>query len=440
MLLSASGVCAAPQTSGDARSVARPANDAVPALERAAIPRTHQPLKIDDFLSSPAAADGHLPLLRVRNFRQREPGDGAPVSRETEAFLAYDQRNLYVVFVCRDEPAGVRAHLAKREDIFEDDYVAIYLDTFHDRRRAYFFAANPLGIQLDSIYTEGQGHDFSFDTQWHSEGRLTPEGYVLWMSIPFRSLRFSSGDMQEWGVALLRNIVRENEVAWWPYVSPRVQGLVNQFAALDGMNDISPGRNMQLIPYGIFSRSRFLDSALAGGPDYRTDNEFRGGLDAKFVWKDAVTFDVALNPDFSQVESDEPRVTINQRFEVFFPERRPFFIENAAFFRTPVNLFFSRRIADPQFGLRVTGKLGKWSFGGFGIDDRRAVAAAAPFGAVSGLGGDCDPLDETRAAAGVLRVQREFAQQSTFGVFVSTRDAPSCSNRVVSLDTRLRLG
>jgi hypothetical protein len=406
------------------------------------IPRIAQPPKLEEFPED--YSDGSKPangrLLRVSGFRQQRPGDGTPVSQETTAYLGYDSRNLYIVFVCEDDPALLRANLARREEIFEDDQVGIYLDTFRDRRRAYLFAANPLGIQLDSSFTEGQGHDFSFDTLWHSEGRLTARGYMVMFTIPFRSLRFTSADTQSWGVALFRVIVRNNEAAYWPYITARKESFVGQLGELTNLERISPGRNVQLIPYGLFTRSRFLDSALAGGPDYRTDQEFRGGLDAKFVVKDAVTFDVALNPDFSQVESDEPRVTINQRFEVFFPEKRPFFLENAGYFRTPVNLFFSRRIIDPQFGLRVTGKLGRWSFGGFGIDDRRAVSARAPSGAASGFGGDCDPLDETRAAVGVLRVQREFARQSTFGVFFSTREAPSCANRVISLDTRLRLG
>jgi hypothetical protein len=442
-LLSADAANPAPQVASDrASGVASRNNPPRPAVARLNIPRLARPPKIEDFLSAAEDAPDspRRAMLRVSDFRQREPGDGVPVSLDTSAYLGYDDRHLYVVFVCRDEPALVRAHMAKREDIFEDDQVVLFLDTFHDHRRAYLFVSNPLGIQLDQILTEGQNLDSSFDTLWHSLGRLTADGYVVWMAIPFRSLRFPRAPEQDWGIGLARGIVRKNEFATWPHISARQQGFLQQLATADGLQRISPGRNVQLIPYGLYTRSRFLDSALTGGPDYRTDQEFRGGLDAKFVVKDALTFDVALNPDFSQVESDEPRVTVNRRFEVFFPERRPFFIENAAFFNTPVNLFFSRRIIDPQFGLRVTGKLGKWSFGGFGIDDRRAVAARPPFGAVSGLAGDCDPLDETRAAAGVVRVQREFAQQSTFGVFVSAREAPSCSNRVVSLDTRLKLG
>ncbi len=375
-------------------------------------------------------------FLRLDGFRQREPGDGAPASQETVAYLGFDQSNLYVVFHCSDDPSKLRAHMAKREDFGNDDNVAIYLDTFRDQRRAYVFAVNPFGIQLDGIHTEGQGLDLSFDTLWYSDGRVTASGYVAWMSIPFKSLRFSSDDAQTWGFTLDRVIPRNNEVSFWPYVTNRDAGFANQFGILEGLQRISPGRNLQFIPYGIFTSARFLDPNI---PAYGTKNEFRGGMDAKVVLQDAVTMDVALNPDFSQVESDQPQVTINQRFEVFFPEKRPFFIENAGYFRTPINLFFSRRIADPQFGLRFTGKAGPWSFGGIGIDDREPSAALAPPGSGPGPVNDCDPLDTSRAAIGVGRVQREFAGQSTAGFLASTRRAPTCSSGVFSGDTRLVL-
>jgi uncharacterized protein DUF5916 len=147
------------------------------------------------------------------------------------------------------------------------------------------------------------------------------------------------------------------------------------------------------------------------------------------VLHDALTLDMTLNPDFSQVESDQPQVTVNQRFEVFFPEKRPFFLENAGFFQTPLNLFFSRRIAEPQFGIRLTGKVGRWAFGGLAADDRR----------VGGSLLETVPVDEPRAGIGVIRVQREFAEQSSVGMLVTSRDFASGSNRLFSLDTRLKL-
>lgn len=389
------------------------------------IPRVSRAPKLEDFLHGTPREEE----ARVTGFRQREPGDGTPVSQETSAYLSYDDKNLYVIFVCKDEPGKVRAHLAKREDISSDDQVAIYLDTFSDHRRAYVFASNPLGVQSDGVFTEGESNpDLTFDTLWYSEGRLTEDGYVVWMAIPFKSLRFSGSEMQSWGIALGRTIFRANEESFWPYITSRIEGFTQQMATLDGLRRISPGRNVQLIPYGLFARARALDTVDPINPRFRTDNEARAGLDAKFVVRDALTFDVAVNPDFSQVESNEPQVTINERFEVFFPEKRPFFIENADFFQTPVNLFFSRRIADPQFGARMTGKIGRWALGVLAIDDR-APGRHQP---------DGGRLDR-RAAIGVVRVRREFGDQSSIGMFVSSRDFASSSNRVFSLDTRLKL-
>jgi hypothetical protein len=401
------------------------------------IPRVTREPRIEDYLDSSARTS--FPGQKVSGFRQNTPGDGAPVSEETSAYLAYDDKNLYVGFICHDAPGQVRAPMAKREDIDSDDHVVVYLDTFHDTRRAYVFASNPLGVQLDGIFTEDQGNDTSFDTFWRSEGRLTPTGYVVWMAIPFKSLRFSTQSPQTWGILLGRSIHRKNEISYWPFLTRRVEGFASQFGTLEGLENISPGRNMQFIPYGMLAPSRFLDQSAAGGPNFRTKVETRAGLDGKIVLKDAITMDLAINPDFSQVESDEPQVTVNQRFEVFFPEKRPFFLENAGFFVTPINLFFSRRVADPQFGLRITGKHGPWTFGGFGIDDRQPTFAFVPSGAGSGPFAECNNPDTGRAAIGVARVQREFGNQSMIGVLLTTRDAPSCANHVASIDTRLKL-
>src|SRR6266481_1031505 len=393
------------------------------------IPRVHGAPKLEDFLENrPREAE-----LTVSDFRQNIPGDGTPASESTIAYLSYDNKNLYVVFVCHEEAGAVRAHLSKREATDQDDGVGLLLATFRDFHRAYFFYSNPHGVQTDAIYTEGQGYDFSFDTLWDNAGRITNDGYIVFFSIPFKSLRFSNVPEQTWGLALYRVILGKSEYDYWPYVTQRVEGLTQQFAPVGGLEEVSPGRNIQLIPYGLLASNHFLNQPVQTNPPnpppppfFQDNFEHRAGLDAKFVLKDALTFDVTLNPDFSQVESDDPQVTVNQRFAVFFPEKRPFFIENAGFFMTPINLFFSRQIMDPQFGSRMTGKLGKWTLGALIIDDRQP-----------GLGFTTGPYN-TRAADGVLRVTREFGNQSYIGGFFSSRDFADTSNRVVSLDARLK--
>jgi hypothetical protein len=387
------------------------------------IPRVRRPPKLSDFINGvPREAEAV-----VTDFRQWGPVDGAPVSQATTAYLSYDDNNLYVGFVCMDDPARIRARVARRKDIEGDDRVTINIDTFHDHKRAYFFDVNPYAVQMDGITTDGIGDDFSFETLWYTEAKILEDRYVVLETIPFRSLRFPEGPGRTWGFLLARFIQRNNEMSCFPHVTRnRMPQFVGQYADLAGLEGISPGRNLQFVPYTLLSKSRFFDSAV---PRYRNDHEIRGGLDAKAVLRDALTLDVTVNPDFSQVESDEPQVTVNQRYEVYFPERRPFFTENAGMFSTPENLFFSRRIVDPQFGARITGKIGRWAIAALAADDRAPGLRLDPAHTQYG----------DRATAGVLRVQREFGRQSHVGAMFTDREFGAYSNRVASLDTRFIL-
>lgn len=381
------------------------------------VPEVQQPPRLEDFLSDAPATRA----LRIDTFVQRNPGDGEPASERTVAYLSRDQSSLYVVFVCHDrQPQNVRAHLTKREQTLADDLVGVFLDTFHDRRRAYVFLANARGIQRDSALTEGQGEDVSFDTLWESRGQFTPTGYAVWMAIPFKSLRFPSGAAMAWGIGLTRRIPRTSEEVFWPQVSRRVEGIVPQLTTVAGFEGVRPGRNVQMIPYGAFADASFLDSATQ---QPRSDRDARGGLDLKVVGWDRFTFDVTANPDFSHVETDDPQVTINQRYEVYFPEKRPFFLENASTFQTPETLFFSRRIVSPRWGTRVTGKAGRWIVGSLVAQDRLGTG---------------EPAGE--ALVGVARLQREVGRESTVGALVTSRDAGSTRNQVASIDARIRVG
>ena len=397
------------------------------------IPRLTAAPKLEDFLEMKPTPAWEGKLVQVEGFKQRVPSDGAPVSQRTVAYLGYDDKNLYVIFVCFDkEPEKIRARLGRREDIFDDDSVEVQLDTFLDHRRAYSFLVNPLGVQADALWTEGQdnGFDFSFDTVWDSAGQRTPQGYVAWMAIPFRSLRFTSANPQTWGIILNRGIPRNNEDTFWPGYTSRIQGRLNQEGALNGLEHISPGRNVQLIPYGIFESFRDLDLRDPNSPTYtRRTAQGRIGLDAKYVVHDKFVIDATVNPDFSQVESDQPQITASQRFEVFFPEKRPFFLENSNYFLTPINLMFTRRIADPDFGFRLTGKDGPYALGFLVADDKspgREVPAS-------------DPLANKKAYFAIGRVSRDIGSQSTVGVMFTDREFQNSFNRVGGIDTHIRL-
>jgi hypothetical protein len=407
---------------------------APPALT---IPRlTHAPA-LEDFLDMKPQGEAALQMATVTGFVQRNPHDGEKVSEETAAYLGYDQKNLYVVFVCFDDPKKVRARMSRREDIYDDDQVEVMLDTFHDRRRAYAFQTTPLGVQWDAIWSEATreeingNFDTSFDTVWDSKGKVTSRGFVVWMAIPFKSLRFPSTKEQVWGIILYRGIVRKNEDAFWPQVSYKVAGRMGQAAALYGLEGISPGRSIELIPYGIMRGFHALDTRDFSNP-YFQNAEAQGqpGMDAKFVLHDHFVLDMTANPDFSQVESEDPQITVNQRFEVYFPEKRPFFLENEDYFRTPLDLFFTRNIQDPSAGIRLTGKEGPYSVGLMSTDDRAPGQAVPPY----------FPLAGTLSYFTVARASRDIFRQSSIGVLYTDWECPTTgeSNRVGGVDTRLK--
>src|SRR5204863_409152 len=166
-----------------------------------------------------------------------------------------------------------------------------------------------------------------------------------------------------------------NERSYWPHISKGRRGFVSQLGTLQGLAGICPGRNVQVNPYSVLARARILDEGI---PGHVAQGDQRIGADAKLILRDAYTLDATANPDFSQVETNDPQVTLNQRFEVFFPEKRPFFLENAGFFRTPVTLLFSRRIVDPAAGLRLTGKASGWAMGAFAMNDRAPLPSGDP--------------------------------------------------------------
>jgi hypothetical protein len=285
-------------------------------------------------------------------------------------------------------------------------------------------------VQSDALFTEGRDFDMSFDTVWDSRGKPTAEGYLVSMAIPFRSLRFASNDPQTWGVLLGRQVPRINEKSFWPRYSSRIQGRLNQAGEAAGLEHISPGRNLQFIPYGLFRSFKELDLRDPNHPTYSQRHAFgQAGLDSKVVLKDKFVLDATLNPDFSQVESDDPQVTVNQRFEVFFREKRPFFLENANYFQTPINLVFTRRIADPRYGLRLTGKDGPWAVGLLYADD------ASPGQQIPRT----DPNAGKRAQYAIARVSRDLGAQSSLGVIFTDREFDGSFNRVGGIDGRFNL-
>ena len=331
------------------------------------IPKFAEAPVIDGILNEPVWQNA----AKLKDFYQIDPGDNTPPSKPTEVMLGYDSKFLYVAFRAFDEPDKIRSTVAKRDNIFSDDYVGFYLDTFNDQRRAFEIFFNPLGIQGDGVLTEGRGEDFSVDLLLESKGVIGPEGYIVEIAIPFKSLRYEAGKGKLWGAHFFRRIQRFNREldSWMPF-SRSIDGNLNQAGHLTGLEDISAERTLELIPSLTLSESgRFVPSFTPplGTPDQgRIVNEpirFDPGLTAKFTPSSALTLDLAINPDFAQVEADQLVVTTNQRFPIFFPEKRPFFLEGIDIFSTPISAVHTRSIVDPDLAVKLSGKRGPNTFG-----------------------------------------------------------------------------
>ena len=411
------------------------------AADSIVLPRVTHPPRISDF-ENMAPNGAALELKKLTGFLQQQPSDGQPATQRTEGYVGYDSANLYVAFICWNQSkTGIWGHLSRREPSqpFDyEDYVEITLDTFHDQRHAFVFAVNPRGVQADALRTEGQGNDYSWDTVWDSWSRVTPQGYVILVSVPFRSLRFHPAANMAWGFTLMRYLASNDEVDYWPRVSSRISGVLNQEATMTGLEGISPSHNMQFIPYGELRGFRALDQRDPTQPRFDTCVICgKSGLDSKFVIHDSLVLDTTINPDFAQIESDEPQNTINQRFEVFFPEKRPFFLENSNFFEAPLiapgiiqpRMVFTRRIENPTAGIRLTGKQGPWNLGFFETDDRGPGQSVPDF----------DPLSGTRAYFGIGRVSRDVGNQSSIGAMFTDREFQGTFNRVGGLDGLLHI-
>ena len=396
------------------------------------IPRLDAAPALKDFLGASESGAAQQ-MLRISNFIQRFPDDGQAASLPTTAYLGYTHDALFVAFVCADaDPQLIRAHMLARDSLGDDDNVAIFLDTFHDQRRAFVFQANPLGIQADSLFSEQTGFDSSFDTVWDTWGQRTSSGYAVLMRIPFSSLYFAKvdpGEMRTWGIILQRNISNTSENDFWPRSNHDIAGHLSQDMKVEGFRDIEHGQNLQFQPYILARSLRNLNSVDPLDPFFEDKHlQGYGGLDAKFILRNSLVLDTTINPDFSQVGIDNPAVP-NQRFPPFFAEVRPFFIENSSYFMTPINLYYTNNIVKPQYGARLTGKLGGWAVGLLGVDDRSPGQLVPP----------SDPEYNSRAHVYAGRLNRDIGSLSNVGLIYADREYRDSFNRAGGVDYRLRL-
>lgn len=391
----------------------------------AKVPLLDQPLHLADFNNMQPRAELRSKLTEITGFIQNTPRDGEPATEKTEVWLGHTKAALYVVFICHDHrPAEIRGHLSRRENILTDDTVTVLLDPFQDRRRGVLFQVNPAGVQADAAWTDGNGPDYSYDQVWDSEGRITSDGWMALIAIPFRSLRFRSSGL-EWGVVFERSFPRNSEVDYWPRVTPSISGTLTQEGTLRGIEGVTGSHNVQINPYVLGQNEKTLLNLDPSNP-YFSSRRFEGtaGGEAKAILKDSVVLDATVNPDFSDVESDQPQFTVNQRYPVYFPELRPFFLENANYFSTPVQLLYTRNIIHPEYGGRATGKIGHTNIGLLMTDDREP-GQTVPVD---------DPLYNKRATFAVGRVSQDFGKNLTVGTMYTDEEFGEGWNRIGGFD------
>src|ERR1700761_2319468 len=218
---------------------------------------THAP-RLADFAGMHPSDDLKAQMVEIRDFVQSSPDDGKPATEKTNVWMGRTNSTLYVVFVCFDHDVrSLRNHLARRENIQTDDNVSILLDTFQDRRRGVLFSVNAAGVQADAAWTEGNGTDYSYDQVWDSDGRVTSDGWMALIAIPFRSLRFRGSGL-EWGVVFQRNFPRNSEVDYWPRVTPSISGTLSQEGTLRGIEGVTGSHNVQINPYVLGQNEKTL--------------------------------------------------------------------------------------------------------------------------------------------------------------------------------------
>ena len=405
-------------------------------------PRPARPVHHVERATSPIILDGvldeaaweHAAVVELKY--ETRPKENLPPDVATETLLTYDGDYLYVGFRAQDpDPASVRAHLVDRDKAFDDDFVGIVLDTFNDERRAFEFFVNPLGVQMDMFMDDVNGNeDASWDAIWRSAGKVNATGYAVEIAIPWSTLRFQRTEgEQTWGFDALRFYPRSQRARISSHPLDRnISCYLCQESKMSGFSGVTPGKNLEVAPTATASRTDRRDDFPTGTID-TGEVQSELGLTAKWGITPNLTMNAAINPDFSQVEADSAQLDVNNQFALFFPEKRPFFLEGADFFGTPFNAVFSRNVADPAWGVKLTGKEGKNAIGVFAARDDRTNLL------FPGSNGSSATTLDTETNDAVLRYRRDLGKASSVGVLFTGRSGGDYRNDVAGLDGRYRM-
>lgn len=392
------------------------------------------PLKVP-IIKSDIVVDGSLddPLwqqaLKIDIAYEVNPGENIEAPVKTEVFLAYTETHLLVAFKAYDpNPEQILANLSDRDNLFNDDWVAIILDTFNDEKRSLDFFCNPLGIQAEGV--EAGNTDMGWDVIWDSAGKIHDWGYGVEMAIPFSSLRFQKSDIEQiWGFDAVRSYPRNVRHHLGSFPRDRNSGCyLCQAHKIQGFAGVESGNNLELTPTltSLYSQSR---------PDFSDDEmktntkESDFGLTGSWGITNNINIGATVNPDFSQIEADSAQLRVNRAYALYFDEKRPFFMEGADFFRTDrQNLVYTRAMADPVWGTKVSGKEGSHTFGGFIVEDdiTNLIFPGATYSRSTSL--------SQKNTSSAFRYKKDYGERNTIGALFTGREGDDYHNRVLSID------
>lgn len=376
---------------------------------------------------------------RLEILYEWEPGENIPAPVKTDVLLTYDRHKFYIGFRCFDpEPQKIRAHLMDRDAVdtfIQDDHITFMLDTFNDERRAFQFRVNPLGVQADANFSELEGYeDFSWDAIWQSAAKITETGYTVEVAIPFNQLRFAKKQgPQTWGFSAGRSWPRNVRHRLSTNIQDRNRNcLLCQFHKIGGIENVTTGKNLEFDPT-LTAQRNDARSDFPYGEFQAGQVKLKPGITARWGITPNVILNATVNPDFSQVEADVAQLDVNTRFALYYPEKRPFFLEGADFFLTPLEAVFTRTVADPLWGTKLTGKSGHNAFGLFLTQDR-VNNLILP----SNQGTGMISLEDD-VWGGVLRFRRDVGRNSTMGFLYTGRTGENYSNHLLGADGFFRL-
>ena len=393
-------------------------------------PRLTGTIVLDGALDEPQWAEASV----LKGFSQFTPVDGLAAVDSTEVLVWYSATHMHFGIRAHAPAGTVRATMAQRDQIFNDDNVQLLLSTFNDGRQASVFAVNPFGIQADGAINESgrggacsgfncgsqsrEGTDLSQDFVWDSKGQLTADGFAVELSIPFKSVRFQQAATQTWGINVIRVVQRAGQEQTWTMTKRGASSFLAQSGSLEGLSELKPGRALDIIPT-VTSRFAGAPSTIDGRWGYAGGSPQVGG-NVRYGITPNLTLNATANPDFSQVESDVSQFSFDPRQAIASPERRPFFLDWIEQFDAPSNLIYTRRIVQPVVASKVTGKVSGTQIGVLAAVDDQAASRA-----------DAQPV------FGIVRVSRDLGPGSRLGfLWTEQHDGPD-QNRVLDLDGRM---